>query len=403
VPAELPLTQLAYYWLQMLFNDIYLPDSRNVSRNLATPIIDAGFLYGVNDTITDLLRTHSRGMLKLSDYDEIVADPVDCGALSASALCVGDPRAEDTLQMLALTTMWTMEHNRIAGKLASREMYPDDEIVFQAARRIVIALIQKITEQTLLPMIMDVPPAPRTVVGHAFAAREIVELMPLIMLSMRADRVLYSDQNQELSEIPLTQGAHNPTQMHRILGGANGACTVLTGMLRDPLLKVAPIANATFAAPCAYNYSALAQAMMISGAEDSGGGSIYEKLAREPHVEGSIMGTVTLALLRYQLLNISRDGDPNWYTRQNIHFPREGAHFLADVLNENCPFIDNLHAESEFVLWEVSDVKVIEENNANLNQANTGALIFFVVLISLMVVVFLVFLGMMVWKSGNIK
>jgi hypothetical protein len=107
-----------------------------------------------------------------------------------------------------------------------------------------------------------------------------------------------------------------------------------------------------------------------------------------PLQDNDILDPLTRALIIKQLTNYTRNRDPRWYQKEGVLSKRRRAGVeqttLADILSANCKFIENLDSSNEFTLWAVSDIKVIEQNNTNLNRANMGALIFFVVLIALM-------------------
>lgn len=66
----------------------------------------------------------------------------------------GDSRVNEHIGLAALQTLWAREHNRLAETLQLLNPHWPDEVLFQEARKIVIAQIQYITYTEFLPLIL---------------------------------------------------------------------------------------------------------------------------------------------------------------------------------------------------------------------------------------------------------
>lgn len=80
----------------------------------------------------------------------------DCQFNAKNAQCylAGDSRVNVHPQLTAMHIMWLREHNRIAKQLAQLNPAWDDEILYQEARRIVIAEVQHITYNEWIPEVL---------------------------------------------------------------------------------------------------------------------------------------------------------------------------------------------------------------------------------------------------------
>ena len=83
------------------------------------------------------------------------ADLVECFG-GEDCFLAGDVRVNEQLGLITMHTIWMREHNRIVNQLATLNPRWDSEMVFQIARQIVGAELQKITFKDYLPLLLGV-------------------------------------------------------------------------------------------------------------------------------------------------------------------------------------------------------------------------------------------------------
>jgi peroxidase len=81
--------------------------------------------------------------------------PISTGCTTNACFYAGDSRATEQPQLALMHTLWMREHNRIAKQLASLNPTWTDEIIFQEARRILVAELQHITYVEWLPVLLS--------------------------------------------------------------------------------------------------------------------------------------------------------------------------------------------------------------------------------------------------------
>lgn len=137
--------------------------------NLLTATIDANTVYGVRESFARSLRSGYGGHLRMNpvlrplglmDLLPAKTDIPDEGcthrAENGNKFCFdgGEIRVNEQLILTCMHTLWAREHNRIATQLYVINPHWDDEILFQEARNIVIAMIQHITYNEFLPVVL---------------------------------------------------------------------------------------------------------------------------------------------------------------------------------------------------------------------------------------------------------
>lgn len=135
--------------------------------NILTGVIDANTVYGTSEKFARKLRTGYGGLLRmnpvfqeygLKDLLPLKLDIPDegCTRPNKSMFCfeAGEIRVNEQLVLTCMHTLLAREHNRVATSLAHINKHWDDETLFQEARRINIAIIQHITYNEFLPILL---------------------------------------------------------------------------------------------------------------------------------------------------------------------------------------------------------------------------------------------------------
>ncbi|CAG9857400.1 unnamed protein product [Phyllotreta striolata] len=127
-------------------------------QNLATHYLDGSQLYGTHASKSTDLRRRRDGRLESESIEGVGEFP---GAMERcpieDGVCFesGDPRVNFLPQSAVLYAIWLREHNRLAAELAELNRHWDDERLYQEARRIVVAEMQRITYEEWLPHLLD--------------------------------------------------------------------------------------------------------------------------------------------------------------------------------------------------------------------------------------------------------
>ncbi len=138
-------------------------DGINSPRNHANEIthfIDGSMVYGSDTTRATTLRELSGGRLLMTNDGFMPKNTfglpnANGGPLPDTDMFLGgDIRANEQIGLTAMHTLFVREHNRWADQLAAENPSWDDEKVYQTARKIVGAQVQKITYEDWLPSMM---------------------------------------------------------------------------------------------------------------------------------------------------------------------------------------------------------------------------------------------------------
>lgn len=149
-------------------------DNPRVYPNNITAYIDGSTVYGSDEETASWLRQYSDGKLKVSDHNNL---PWNTNSLSINGnvdteapemaddtrsltkyFVAGDIRANENPLLIAMHTLFVREHNRQCESIKIKHPGYNDERIYQAARKRVIAIIQNIVYNEWLPALgLEIP------------------------------------------------------------------------------------------------------------------------------------------------------------------------------------------------------------------------------------------------------
>lgn len=146
------------------------PTGKREQINTLSTYIDGSQVYGSDAVRAAALRTFTGGLLKTTDGPDGELLPYNTGRLAnGNALGIpesrmflaGDVRANEQVGLIMMHTLWVREHNRVAREIAERDFDGEDlsnrdidEEIYQRARAVVVALLQKVTYYEWLPALI---------------------------------------------------------------------------------------------------------------------------------------------------------------------------------------------------------------------------------------------------------
>ena len=129
--------------------------------NDLTSFIDGSMIYGANEELAKAVRAFRGGLLLTGPpfpgrQPSLPVDKesrIQCPNRMDCFLC-GEVRCNEQFSLTVMHTIWVREHNLCAQNLARINPFWDDERLYQECRRIVGALVQKITYEDYLPKVL---------------------------------------------------------------------------------------------------------------------------------------------------------------------------------------------------------------------------------------------------------
>ncbi len=230
-------------------------DNPRQQTNVITAFIDGSQVYGSDTVRATWLRTGVGGKLKTSEGDMMpFNDGTQSNAPNEATVFFlgGDIRANETVTLSALHTLFVREHNRLCDEIAVAHPDWDDEQVYQHARRWVGAFLQSVTFNEFLPALLG-PHAPGPYRGYDSAKEpaifnEFSTALFRVGHTMLPSELLLAD-DAGLLPLSLQNAFFNPDVLLD-----EGIGPILSGLALNPIEEIDPhlvseVRNFLFGAP----------------------------------------------------------------------------------------------------------------------------------------------------------
>ncbi|MFK7884329.1 MAG: peroxidase family protein, partial [Phycisphaerales bacterium] len=144
----------------------HMVDNQRQQLNEITAFIDASNVYGSDaERAAELRSNDGSGRLKTSNGDLLPFNVNGFAnaptASDPSFFLAGDVRANEQISLTAMHTLFVREHNYWADQIGQENPELDGEQVYQRARSIVAAEMQRITYNEFLPVLLGSDAMPR--------------------------------------------------------------------------------------------------------------------------------------------------------------------------------------------------------------------------------------------------
>ena len=117
--------------------------------NAITSYIDGSHIYGSDDEISSSLRDMD-GLLNIGAGNNLPSSSCEMG----ECFQAGDVRVNEHVGLVTIQTLWIREHNRIATQFKTMNPFWSSEHIFQETRKLVGAILQKITYEDYLTKVL---------------------------------------------------------------------------------------------------------------------------------------------------------------------------------------------------------------------------------------------------------
>lgn len=204
--------------------------AKQVSK--VTHFVDASTVYGSNEELAVALRTFQKGQLRNSfpagiQFPPLNRNPNVCEPWAKVCFEAGDDRVNQIISLVQVQTLFLREHNRVAAVLSQVNPHWDDETLYQEARKVVVAEVQKVFYNEYLPLVVGWDKAKQyglldNVRGHTNSYSPNVKPVALSEVSAAAFRFGHSTvaghfrvqhRHAPVENIPIHKAMNDPSRL----------------------------------------------------------------------------------------------------------------------------------------------------------------------------------------------